>query len=56
LNGLRSLADSATEEYGESGVRLPRFARNDETTAGQHNKRMLLNNLRLKELVGYDVL
>jgi len=24
LNGLRSLADSATEEYGESGVRLLR--------------------------------
>ncbi|MGB5924687.1 MAG: hypothetical protein WBH01_01140 [Dehalococcoidia bacterium] len=35
---------------------LPRFARNDETRAGQDDKRMLLNNLRLRELVGCDVL
>jgi hypothetical protein len=31
-------------------------ARNDKTTAGQHDKWMLLNNLQLKEMVSYDVL
>jgi len=40
--------------------RLPspvgQVARNDETRAAHNDKRMLLNNLRLKELAGYNVL